>query len=87
MSDYPTVPLAGYEEYPVEEMRRRAEAFYAEVDRRRTVREFSDRPVPREIIENALKAGFAHKEWLENDTDLDPIRDTDRFRQLVGAMG
>ncbi len=56
MSDYPTVPLAGFEEYPVDEMRRRAEAFYAEVDRRRTVREFSDRPVPREIIENALKA-------------------------------
>jgi nitroreductase len=56
MSDYPTAPLAGYEEYPVDEMRRRAEAFYAEVDRRRTVREFSDRPVPREIVENALKA-------------------------------
>ena len=56
MSDYPTVPLAGYEEYPEDEMRRRAEAFYAEVDRRRTVREFSDRPVPRDIIENALKA-------------------------------
>ncbi|MDJ0906453.1 MAG: nitroreductase family protein [Woeseiaceae bacterium] len=56
MSDYPTVPLTGYEEYTVDEMRRRAEAFYAEVDRRRTVREFSGRPVPREIIENALKA-------------------------------
>ncbi|MDJ0812235.1 MAG: nitroreductase family protein [Woeseiaceae bacterium] len=56
MSDYPTVPLAGFEEYPVDEMRRRAEAFYAEVDRRRTVREFSDRPVPLDIIENALKA-------------------------------
>ena len=56
MSDFPTVPLAGYEEYPVDEMRRRAAEFYAEVDRRRTVREFSDRPVPREIIENALKA-------------------------------
>ena len=56
MNDYPTVPLAGYEEFPVDEMRRRAAEFYAEVDRRRTVREFSDRPVPREIIENALKA-------------------------------
>ena len=56
MSDNPTVPLAGYEEYSVDEMRRRAAAFYAEVDRRRTVREFSDRPVPRDIIENALKA-------------------------------
>jgi nitroreductase len=56
MSDYPTVPLAGYEAYSEDEMRRRAEDFYAEVDRRRTVREFSDRPVPRDIIENALKA-------------------------------
>ena len=56
MSDYPTVPLAGYEEYPEDEMRRRAEAFYAEVNRRRTVREFSDRPVARDIIENALMA-------------------------------
>jgi nitroreductase len=56
MSDYPTVPLAGFEEYPVDEMRRRAEEFYAEVNRRRTVREFSDRPVPRDIIENALQA-------------------------------
>jgi iodotyrosine deiodinase len=56
MSNYPTVPLAGYEEYPVDEMLRRAEDFYAEVDRRRTVREFADRPVPREIIENALRA-------------------------------
>jgi len=38
-------------------------------------------------FENSLKAGFAHKEWLENDTDLDPIRDTDRFRELVGNLG
>jgi hypothetical protein len=33
------------------------------------------------------KSGFAHKEWLEKDTDLDPIRDTDRFRELVGSLG
>ena len=38
-------------------------------------------------FENALKAGFAHKEWLEKDTDLDPIRDTDRFRELVRTLG
>jgi nitroreductase len=56
MSDYPTVPLAGYEEYPVEVMRQRLQDFYAEVSRRRTVREFSDRPVPRDIIETALRA-------------------------------
>ncbi len=56
MSSYPTIPLPDYREYPVDEMRQRLEAFYAEVNRRRTVREFSDRPVPREIIEMALKA-------------------------------
>jgi nitroreductase len=56
MSDHPTVPLTGYRQYPEKEMRRRARAFYAEVDRRRTVREFSDRLVPRDIIENAVKA-------------------------------
>ena len=56
MSDYPTTPLTGYEEFPLEEMRQRVADFYASVNRRRTVREFSDRPVPRDIIETALKA-------------------------------
>ena len=56
MTDYPTIPLESYREYPVDEMRERVEAFYAEINRRRTVREFSDRPVPRDIIETALKA-------------------------------
>jgi nitroreductase len=37
-------------------MQQRVADFYAAVDRRRTVREFSDRPVSREIIETALKA-------------------------------
>ncbi|MDH3619630.1 MAG: nitroreductase family protein [Gammaproteobacteria bacterium] len=37
-------------------MRDRLDEFYADIDRRRTVREFSDRPVPRDIIETALKA-------------------------------
>jgi len=54
---YPTVPMDMYQEYPIEEMRERVEAFYENIDRRRTVREFSDRPVPRDIIETALKAG------------------------------
>lgn len=50
------IPLANYREYPVAEMRQRASAFYADMDRRRTVRDFSDRPVAREIIENCLRA-------------------------------
>ena len=56
MSTYPDIPLPQYREYPVEEMRRRLGDFYADINRRRTVREFSDRPVPRDIIETALKA-------------------------------
>ena len=56
MSDYPTIPLPNYEEYPPAEMQQRVADFYQSVDRRRTVREFSDRPVPREIIETALQA-------------------------------
>ncbi len=56
MSKYQTIPLPDYQEYPVEEMRQRLNDFYKEVNRRRTVREFSDRPVPRDIIETALMA-------------------------------
>jgi nitroreductase len=55
VSEHPTIPLKNFREYPVEEMRNRLEEFYADIDRRRTVREFSDRPVPRDIIETALK--------------------------------
>jgi len=53
------IPL-DFHEYPVEEMRQRAADFTAEMRRRRTVRDFSDRPVPRPIIEEALRtAGSA----------------------------
>lgn len=52
----PRIPLAGYQEYPVEEMRARLCEFYADVGRRRSVRDFADRPVPRDIIETALAA-------------------------------
>lgn len=49
-------PLNSYIEYPVEEMKQRAKSFRKEMQRRRTVRQFSDRPVPREIIEECLLA-------------------------------
>ena len=55
VSDYPTIPLQQYREFPIEEMRARLEEFYADMNRRRTVREFSARPVPRDLIETALK--------------------------------
>jgi len=56
LKNYPSIPLQRYREYPVEEMRQRLDDFYNDVDRRRTVREFSGRHVPRDIIETALKA-------------------------------
>ena len=50
------VPLPGWRELPLAEMRARLERFYADVSRRRTVREFSARDVPRDLIETALCA-------------------------------
>lgn len=50
------IPLPGYQELSAEEMRRRAEAFFERMRRRRSVREFSDRAVPREVIELCLRA-------------------------------
>jgi iodotyrosine deiodinase len=49
-------PLPAYRSYPPDEMIARAKAFYETIRRRRTVRDFSDRPVPREVIEYALLA-------------------------------
>lgn len=37
-------------------MKRRAAEFSAEMRRRRSVRDFSDRPIPREVIEDCLRA-------------------------------
>lgn len=50
------IALPDYREYSAEEMKRRAAEFVVELRRRRTVREFSSRPVPREIIEDCLRA-------------------------------
>jgi iodotyrosine deiodinase len=60
MTDTKFVPLTQYRELPPEEMLRRAADFREEMLRRRTVRHFSDRPVPRAIIEDCLRvAGSA----------------------------
>ena len=42
-------------EYGADEQRRRAESFYEEMDQRRSVRLFSDKPVPRELVETAIR--------------------------------
>ncbi|MEW6733809.1 MAG: nitroreductase family protein [Acidobacteriota bacterium] len=50
------VPLTNYYQYSLEEMKIRTAQFCAEMQHRRTVRHFSERPVPREIIEDCLRA-------------------------------
>jgi len=56
---YQSIPL-NHRAYPLAEMQRRAADFYAEMQRRRTVRDFAATPVPREIIEDCLRtAGTA----------------------------
>jgi iodotyrosine deiodinase len=56
MSDYKQIPLPDYIEYELAEMKQRATEFYAEIKRRRTVRHYSDRPAPRDVIEACLLA-------------------------------
>lgn len=69
--------------YTPEEMQQRAAAFYALMRRRRTVRDFSDRPVPRQIIEDCLRtAGTA-----PNGANMQPwhfvvVTDPARKRQI-----
>jgi nitroreductase len=49
-------PLTTFEEHPVERMLDRSAAFAAEMQRRRTIRQFSDRPVPEQVIRNCVEA-------------------------------
>ncbi len=56
MSKPKFVPLTTYREYAEDEMQRRAAEFYEEANRRRTVREFSDRPVDRRVLDDCLRA-------------------------------
>ncbi len=48
------VPLASYHEYPPEQMKQRTASFRRDMQRRRSVRTFSSRPIAREVIEDCL---------------------------------
>jgi iodotyrosine deiodinase len=63
MTDRKTKLIGGFEhihyhfqEYTAGEMLRRSADFYLFANKRRSIRHFSDRPVPREVIENIIKA-------------------------------
>lgn len=63
------IPLESWIERSPAEMVARASEFRAEAQRRRTVREYSDRPVPRGVIEECIRAagtapsGANHQPW------------------------
>ncbi len=50
------VPLTGFPALDDDEMRERATRFSAEVGRRRSIRQFSDRPIPDAVIDACLRA-------------------------------
>ena len=56
MSEYSFVALDQYREYSAEQMLEKAQGFYREIKRRRSVRDFSSRPVDRAVIEQCLLA-------------------------------
>ena len=37
-------------------------------------------------LEKAVQNGFGHREWFENDSDLDPLRGDDRFQALMKRL-
>jgi nitroreductase len=56
VKDPETIPLPSPDPLPEPEMLRRAEDFHALMQRRRTVRDFDARPVPREVIAACIAA-------------------------------
>ena len=50
------VPLPDFQTYPEVEMEERAERFYDNIRRRRSVRSFSGRPVPEKVIRSAIRS-------------------------------
>jgi TolB-like protein/Flp pilus assembly protein TadD len=39
-----------------------------------------------DTLEKAIEVGFAHRAWILNDGDLDPIRDHRRFKSLLDSL-
>jgi iodotyrosine deiodinase len=56
MSEPAPIPLSQFHERPVAEMQARALKFAQRMHLRRSVRDFSNRAVPRDIIENVIRA-------------------------------
>lgn len=70
MRDHPATPLIGYPALPEPERLARVTAFRDQMASRRTVRDYSDRPVDRHVVEAALltaggaPSGANHQPWF-----------------------
>ena len=79
-------PLPAWHEYPPAEMAARARAFHADIARRRSVRDFSTREVPREVIEHCLlAAGSAPSGANQQPWFFSVITDPARKRRIRAA--
>jgi iodotyrosine deiodinase len=86
MTDAKLVPLSAWIERPEEEMRARAAAFYEEMRRRRSVREFSPRPIPEGVVEACLRtAGTAPSGANRQPWHFVVVRDPERKRRIREA--
>ena len=56
MDNVKLIPLPAYREYPIDEMLSRSQLLYEDLLRRRSVRNFSDKQVPKKIIDNCIAA-------------------------------
>ena len=56
MSNNDFISLRDYKHLSEEEMIKLSEKFYNNIKRRRTVREFSDKQIPKQVIENCIRA-------------------------------
>jgi len=79
------IPLE-FERVTIDEQRRRVEAFYQMMNRRRTVRDFSPEPVPFEIIERAIAtAGTAPSGANMQPWRFVVVRDAETKRRIREA--
>jgi adenylate cyclase len=37
-------------------------------------------------LERAVDKGFGHREWIDHDPDLNPLRDNPRFQSIMRGM-
>ncbi|TNE54927.1 MAG: nitroreductase family protein [Bacteroidetes bacterium] len=101
MSHENKYPYISYEResYSAEEMVQRSQSFFEWADQRRSVRDFSDEPVPREVMENILKTAStapsgAHKQpWTfclisnkELKAELRKLAEEEEYKSYHGRM-